>query len=247
MGADLGLEIALYNSGMSMKLKNFLPIIGLLSFLAAGFAGCGVFGIGSWPQPEGRSESDPTSQSPDTRPVAGEACDGVDNDADGVIDEGCDCSGDESRECASLEFGICATGIQHCTGGIWRDCEELVDAGDAQLGQLSFDSVTPELWGPQSEENLVLVTQLVTPCDGLIPPEVVVELWVDSPVMRVLYRLKDGGANGDVTAGDGLYSLEIENPFGPGVESQPVYLVASTRIDGQAYSATYTLNPEAGE
>ena len=70
---------------------------------------------------------------------------------------------------------------------------------------------------------------------------------VESPDMRVAYRLKDNGSEGDELAGDSLYSLEIENPFGPGVAPQIIYLKALTRVNGQAYSALYTLSPESSE
>lgn len=47
--------------------------------------------------------------------------DGLDNDCDGVTDEGCPCNSGESREC-SINLGPCSKGTQLCeAGGTWSD------------------------------------------------------------------------------------------------------------------------------
>lgn len=53
-----------------------------------------------------------------------EACDGVDGDCDGAIDEGCSCDASDSRECgARLAAPPCRSGVQTCVAGVWSGCE----------------------------------------------------------------------------------------------------------------------------
>jgi len=51
-----------------------------------------------------------------------EVCDGKDNDCNGILDEGCECTSNEERDCG-VSRGNCQTGKQKCINGTWSGCE----------------------------------------------------------------------------------------------------------------------------
>jgi len=50
-----------------------------------------------------------------------ETCNGVDDDCDGTIDEGCACTDGMTRACGT-DVGACTAGTQTCSGGAWGPC-----------------------------------------------------------------------------------------------------------------------------
>jgi hypothetical protein len=72
----------------------------------------------------------PTDCTPGT-PAGSEACDGLDDDCDGDVDDGCSCSGSQTQDCypgadATRGVGACSDGVQSCSAGAWGACEGAV-------------------------------------------------------------------------------------------------------------------------
>src|SRR3989442_1093294 len=91
----------------------------LTGLLCLGLPGCV---IGTWPTPEDKSEA--AGKPPfalQTEDVCG---DGIDNDGDGSVDEGCPCRGDV-RGCVAAVGDQCGFGVQRCRAGTWTDCGEI--------------------------------------------------------------------------------------------------------------------------
>ncbi|MCM2325909.1 MAG: MopE-related protein, partial [Candidatus Woesearchaeota archaeon] len=65
-------------------------------------------------------------------------CDGLDNDCDGSTDEGCTCTGKETKDCGSDE-GICHFGKQTCSNGRWDACVGEVEPKNEMCNSLDDD------------------------------------------------------------------------------------------------------------
>ncbi len=73
----------------------------------------------------------PTSCTGDVLPVAQESCNGVDDNCDGTVDEGCACTDGDSKPCyggatGTEGVGPCKGGTQTCVGGTWSTCNGAV-------------------------------------------------------------------------------------------------------------------------
>ena len=60
-----------------------------------------------------------------------ETCNGIDDNCDGEVDEGCECVNDTQRACYSgppgtQDAGVCVAGTQTCVDGTWSTCADEV-------------------------------------------------------------------------------------------------------------------------
>ncbi|MEO1171460.1 MAG: choice-of-anchor X domain-containing protein [Myxococcota bacterium] len=204
--------------------------------------------IGTWPQPEG---DEGLVGPPDGGGgvTAGEACDEVDDDGDGVIDEGCPCDEppDFERVCVGQVENVCATGVQRCVAGAYTECEELESTGvPVRAASLSVTPAVSSLQGDGGETLTVTVTPEPA-CAGVSVPAVRLSLRSAAPNVEVRVAGRDDGVGADVTAGDGVFSAALPNPLGPSVAPQSLDLEAAVILDRVEVIGRATVELEAAE
>ncbi len=85
-----------------------------------------------------------------------EACNGLDDNCDGTVDEGCPCTDGTTQSCGS-DVGECMPGVQTCAGAVWGACTgEIVPTAELCNGRDDdCDGMSDELF-----------LDLGTDCDG---------------------------------------------------------------------------------
>ncbi len=63
---------------------------------------------------------------------------GEDDDCDGVIDDGCQCTDGDTQACGR-DRGVCQAGTQTCAGGAWGDCTGAVGGSEETCNGLDDD------------------------------------------------------------------------------------------------------------
>ena len=174
--------------------------------------------------------------------VGEEACGNlVDDDGDGLVDEGCDCSG-ESRECVGRSNGECGVGTQFCDDGRWSaECMELQAPYRSERMAAVEVVLSHEQWSAGQSEVVTAAVTVTASCEGISIPSVMVRFETQSPQMWTEVKGLDDGGDPDVTAGDGVFTAALPEIFGPGVASQTIHVRAETGLDGERVGAGTTL------
>jgi hypothetical protein len=110
--------------------------------------------LGSWGACEGQTLPQPEN--------CFEGSLAVDDDCNGLVNDGCQCTDGQTRACYTGPAGtlgvggICKSGLQTCTSGAWSACEGCPEGTSSDACQIT---PKPEVCGNDVDEN----------CDGLAP------------------------------------------------------------------------------
>jgi hypothetical protein len=192
--------------------------------LVASLAPAGCI-IGTWPVPEETPDRAPPGHS-----LGEEACDGEDDDGDGSVDEGCACI-EPARGCVGVVGTACGFGVQWCASGFWQECAELAGPWTpARTPEVRVLEIAPAALYRGDVLPVTLVVEPVPACEAIVVPEVEVSLVAAAPAMRVRGVARDDGTAPDAAADDGRFTVELPNPFGPGVPAQELRVVAAAEL-----------------
>ncbi len=114
-----------------------------------------------------------------------ERCNGIDDDCDGDVDEGCDCTPGDTRACFETPSGMPAEGtpgVGLCREGT-RSCSELPGGGSAWGACGGANVASPEVCRNGTDED----------CDGLVDEDCGVPT-VDCTVADVLFLMDTTGS-----------------------------------------------------